>query len=94
MKKLMTFLILSLIVNISITAQDETQTLDLIFVGDIMGHSPQIKSAYNADTKSYDYNPCFKYVKPIIERADFAVGNLEVTLSNQGRSFTNRCGFG
>ncbi|MGB1121588.1 MAG: CapA family protein, partial [Saprospiraceae bacterium] len=85
MKKLMTFLILSLIVNISITAQDETQTLDLIFVGDIMGHSPQIKSAYNADTKSYDYNPCFKYVKPIIEAADLAIGNLEVTLSDQGR---------
>lgn len=85
MKKLMTFLILSLIVNISITAQDEIQTLDLIFVGDIMGHSPQIKSAYNADTKSYDYNPCFKYVKPIIEAADLAIGNLEVTLSDQGR---------
>ncbi|MFK7946397.1 MAG: CapA family protein [Saprospiraceae bacterium] len=84
MKKLTIFLILSLVVTISINAQDDTQTLDLLFVGDIMGHGPQIKSAYNAETKSYDYNPCFKYVKPIIEEADFAIGNLEVTLSDQG----------
>lgn len=84
MKKLTIFLLFSLCVNISINAQDEIQTLDLLFVGDIMGHGPQIKSAYNAETKSYDYNPCFKYVKPIIEDADLAIGNLEVTLSDQG----------
>lgn len=77
--------ICSLFLSISVKAQDDIQTLDLLFVGDIMGHSPQIKSAYNATTKSYDYQPCFKYVKSIIEGADLAVGNLEVTLSNQGR---------
>ena len=75
----------SLLASVSVQAQDDLQTLDLLFVGDIMGHGPQIKSAYNAATKSYDYQPCFKYVKPIIEKADLAVGNLEVTLSNQGR---------
>lgn len=84
MKKLTIFLIFSLIVNISTFANDDIQTLDLLFVGDIMGHGPQIKSAYNSATKSYDYKPCFKYVKPIIESADLAIGNLEVTLSDKG----------
>lgn len=58
--------------------------LDLLFVGDIMGHGPQISAAYDADSKTYDYNHCFKFVKPIIEKADLAIGNLEVTLPGNG----------
>lgn len=64
-------------------AHTQSDTLNLLFVGDIMGHSPQIKSAYDAATQTYDYTPCFKYVKPIIEAADLAIGNLEVTLPGQ-----------
>lgn len=45
-----------------------------------MGHGPQIKSAEIVKNKSYDYEPNFKYVAPIIEAADLAIGNLEVTL--------------
>lgn len=84
MKRLTILLFLLTFTMIS-SAQEEVMTLDLLFVGDIMGHGPQIKSAYDATTKSYDYNPCFKYVKPIIEQADLAIGNLEVTLSDKGR---------
>lgn len=61
-------------------AQDSTASLKLLFVGDVMGHGPQIKSAQVVKNKSYDYEPCFKYVSPIIEAADLAIGNLEVTL--------------
>lgn len=61
----------------------QTDTLRLLFVGDIMGHTPQIKSAEVAPGK-YNYDPCFKYVKPIIERADVAIGNLELTLPGKG----------
>ena len=57
----------------------QTDTLRLLFTGDIMGHAPQIKSAEVSPGK-YDYRPCFKYVKPILERADLAIGNLELTL--------------
>lgn len=60
--------------------QDTIDRLNLLFVGDIMGHGPQVRSAYDESTKSYNYEPCFRYVKPIIEKADFAIGNLEVTL--------------
>ena len=57
----------------------QTDTLRLIFAGDIMGHAPQIKSAQTGAGK-YDYRPCFRHVKPILERADLAIGNLELTL--------------
>lgn len=30
--------------------------------------------------KKYDYAPCFQYIKPVLERADIAIGNLELTL--------------
>ncbi|MDO8366437.1 MAG: CapA family protein [Saprospiraceae bacterium] len=66
-----------LLLSFSLSAQ--TDTLRLIFAGDIMGHSPQITSAKTA-SGAYDYAPCFKYVKPILEGADIAIGNLELTL--------------
>jgi len=45
-----------------------------------MQHKPQIKAAEIKPNLSYDFESCFKYVKPIIEKADLAIGNLEVTL--------------
>lgn len=61
----------------------QTDTLRLLFTGDIMGHAPQIKSAETSPGK-YDYSPCFRYVRPILERADLAIGNLELTLPGKG----------
>ncbi|HIP35460.1 MAG TPA: CapA family protein [Crocinitomix sp.] len=57
--------------------------LSLLFIGDIMGHGPQIESAYDASTKSYNYNSVFKYVSPHIQSSDFCVANLEVTLAGK-----------
>jgi poly-gamma-glutamate capsule biosynthesis protein CapA/YwtB (metallophosphatase superfamily) len=50
------------------------------FVGDIMGHSPQITAATIEKDKVFDYSPCFQFVAPILKSANLAVGNLEVTL--------------
>ena len=61
----------------------KTSTLDLVFVGDIMGHGPQVKSAEVVKNEQYDYVPCFEFVKPILDKADFAVGNLELTLPGE-----------
>ena len=58
----------------------QTDTLRLLFAGDIMGHIPQIKSAEVVPGKKWDYTPCFKYIKPLLEKADLAIGNLELTL--------------
>lgn len=56
-----------------------TDTLRLLFSGDIMGHESQILAAKTGWFK-YDYRPCFAPVKPLLESADLAIGNLEVTL--------------
>ncbi|MFK7775590.1 MAG: CapA family protein [Saprospiraceae bacterium] len=70
--------------NISAQTQsDSISKINLLFVGDIMGHDPQIKAAEITKNKSYNYEPCFQYVKPIIEKADLAIANLEVTLPGE-----------
>ncbi|MEJ7646869.1 MAG: CapA family protein [Chryseolinea sp.] len=59
----------------------DTTRISLLFGGDVMGHDSQISAAYNASRNIYDYDPCFKYVKPLITAADVALANLEVTLA-------------
>lgn len=62
-------------------SQNDSLVLRLLFAGDIMGHSPQIESAWNPDSGSYIYDSCFAFVRPIIESADLAIGNLELTFA-------------
>jgi hypothetical protein len=63
-----------------VQAQDTTR-LSLLFLGDIMQHDSQIRAAYDPVNKRYDYTPCFQYIRPYIESADLAIGNLELTLA-------------
>ena len=65
----------------SIKTLAKIDSLSLIFMGDIMGHDGQIKSAYNKKTKTYNYNPVFEEVRHLILESDFAIANLEVTLA-------------
>ena len=74
-KRILSFLLLFHI--LSSTAQE----MSLLFLGDIMGHGPQIKSAWNDTLKKYDYNEVFDPVEDSISSVDFAVANLEVTLA-------------
>ena len=57
------------------------QSLQLLFIGDIMGHDTQLASAYNDSTKQYNFDSCFQYISPIIKSHDYAIANLEVTLN-------------
>lgn len=56
-------------------------TATLAVCGDIMSHSPQTNDAYDAASDTYSYLPCFQYVQPWIENADYAVANFETTLN-------------
>ena len=68
-------------------AQADGKTyIDLLFIGDVMQHSPQIRGAYHPAEDNYNYDPCFQYIAPAIRRADIAIANLEVTLA--GKPFT------
>ncbi len=69
-----------LFITSTVFSQDTTR-LSIIFVGDIMQHDSQIAAAYDTLTKGYDYASCFQYVKPYLDSADVAIGNLEVTLA-------------
>lgn len=60
--------------------------LTILFAGDIMQHGPQITSAWDDSTQTYDYTSCFQYVAPIVSSKDIAIANLEVTLA--GKPFT------
>ncbi len=91
MKKSFLILLSSILVFIGFSQnQTEKDTnyheLKLLFIGDVMGHGPQITSAYDKETKSYNYDHVFKYIQPQIGSADFVVANLEVTLA--GPPFT------
>jgi poly-gamma-glutamate synthesis protein (capsule biosynthesis protein) len=83
MKVLFTIIISSFIlISYGQAKVDSTNhELSLLFIGDIMGHGPQITSVYDKTTKTYNYNSVFKYVKPHIENSDFCMANLEVTLA-------------
>lgn len=80
------------VVQDTIPEKDSIHRIKLSFVGDIMGHGNQIRSAAGSpanfkskDMNDFDYASCFQYVKPIFEEADLMIGNLEMTLSNKGK---------
>jgi poly-gamma-glutamate capsule biosynthesis protein CapA/YwtB (metallophosphatase superfamily) len=61
--------------------QTATDKFSLLFIGDVMGHDEQIWSAENRETHLYNYDDVFKYIKPVIDDADIAIANFEVTLA-------------
>ena len=60
-----------------------SQEISFLFMGDIMGHGPQIRSAWQEKTKKYDYKEVFSPLEDIISSVDFAIANLEVTLAGK-----------
>lgn len=57
------------------------QSLTLMFVGDVMGHGPQITSALDKKTGGYNYDDVFSRMSSVFGLADFVIANLEVTLA-------------
>lgn len=72
--------------NLPIIAQpaDSISQVTLLFAGDIMGHDRQIEAAKRSGQEEYDYIPSLRYISPLLEQADLAVANLEVTLPGIG----------
>lgn len=61
-----------------------TDTIRLMFGGDLMQHIPQINAARKSDG-SYDYTTSFEYVAPLFRDADIAVINIETTINPSGK---------
>lgn len=64
----------------SIPPLPDSAEVRLVFVGDVMGHEPQFLAALQPD-KTYEYRDNYRFVKPYLQAADVAIGNLEVTLA-------------
>lgn len=61
-----------------------TDTLRLVFAGDVMGHSTQINGARKEGGDScYNFKPVYQWVKAYISSADIAIANLEVTFASE-----------
>lgn len=57
----------------------EIARVDIAVAGDVMMHMPIVRTSQTMD--GYDFSPVFSYIKSYITAADFAVANLETTLS-------------
>ena len=56
----------------------------LAVCGDVMSHMPVTRDAWDEAQGIYDYTPIFEQARPYVEGADYAVANLETTLSAEG----------
>lgn len=61
----------------------DTTSLSLVFVGDIMQHESQMKAAFDPQLQAYDYRSMFRGVHHLIQPADLAIGNLEFTFGGK-----------
>ena len=59
-----------------------TVSVKFAVVGDLMCHSTQYNYAKISDDK-YDFKPVFESIKPILQSADFAMGNLETVTAGE-----------
>jgi poly-gamma-glutamate capsule biosynthesis protein CapA/YwtB (metallophosphatase superfamily) len=64
----------------------------ILVTGDIMVHDKQLRSAWNETTKTYNFNPCFQFIRERLSAADLTIGNLETTLP--GENYTGYPCFG
>jgi hypothetical protein len=64
-------------------SKTDNDHLTLLFIGDIMQHIPQIESARDKETGTWQYDSCFKFISGVISAADLAIANLEVTLGGK-----------
>ena len=56
----------------------------LAVCGDVMSHMPVTTDAWDEEQGVYDYTPIFAQAAPYLQEADYAVANLETTLSETG----------
>lgn len=63
-------------------------------VGDVMVHSPQLTTSWYSDCGCHNFHPVFEEVSPYIQKADFAIANLETTLPGDPKLYSGYPQFG
>ncbi len=59
----------------------------ITFIGDIMIEPPVLKAAKRKGG-TYDFSGVFQYVQPLLDEADFVVGNLETPMAGKEATYT------
>lgn len=72
----------------SLKTNNDLSGIKLIFVGDLMCHSPQFNNAFVDSLSIYDFNVSFSLVKDIIKNGDLAFGNFETVLAGVEKKFS------
>ncbi len=67
----------------SFAQNDSCSHLTIAFAGDMMCHMPQQKAAYDSNHDTYDFSPCFQFLKPYIQSRDLAIINLETVFAGK-----------
>jgi poly-gamma-glutamate synthesis protein (capsule biosynthesis protein) len=60
-----------------VTDSIKVDSIILVFAGDMMSHMPQVKAAYNPQSRRHEYEHWFQFLKDTIASADYAIANLE-----------------
>ncbi|AFZ08472.1 Capsule synthesis protein, CapA [Oscillatoria nigro-viridis PCC 7112] len=68
---------------VSAEPKSEIEEAKLIAVGDIMMHSTQTRSGYDAKKQTYNFDSFFAPVKSILSTGDWVIGNLETPLAGE-----------
>lgn len=62
--------------------------IKISFVGDVLIHQDVLDAAKDKQTGNYDFKNNLKFIKDLIEPADYAVANLEASLAGPEKGFS------
>lgn len=71
------------IAAVPVKPKPEIKEAKLIAVGDIMMHSTQTRSGYDAKRQTYNFDSFFTPVKNILSQGDWTIANLETPLAGE-----------
>ncbi len=61
--------------------------MKLTFLGDIMIEPPVLKAAKRSGG-TYDFHDVFRYIKPMLQEADYVIGNFETPMAGKEAGYT------
>ena len=70
-----------------IVVPEDTYATILSF-GDTLTHSQVYKSAYDSETKTYDFSPIFEYVEEYVQNATISIGNFECPMAGPEKGYS------
>ena len=74
--------------NAVLSYKEPEQSIWIAATGDIMFHSPQVRTAYDQVSGKYNFESSFTEVKPYLSCVDFTLGNFETTTAGADRGFS------